>query len=152
LPAAEQIVREAYVRENAIEHWSPDIVRFLPNQNALMAYSMGMFEREQIKANILFGAYYWEAIVLADHGASVGAINVCGSATQSQLPTLVASCDYTMIGDEIFAASSIISGDKAQIGSIAGQDIVKIAIMAFMIMAVLAALLGSNLIVNIINL
>ncbi|NIQ34019.1 MAG: hypothetical protein GTN80_10330, partial [Nitrososphaeria archaeon] len=42
LPAVEEIVRTAYLREGKLEEYDPEIIRFLPNQNALFSYCMGM--------------------------------------------------------------------------------------------------------------
>ena len=146
LPAVEEMVRSSYVSENQMENYSPDIVRFLPNQNALMSHCMGMFEREKIAANILVGAYFWEAIVLAEHGGSVGAMQIGGTARQSQLPAFVASCDYLIIGDEMFAANAYITQDEEQIANIAGQDVVRIIIIAMMTLGSLASLFGIDIV------
>lgn len=142
LPAVEEMIRTSYLAEGQIEQYSPDMVRFLPNQNALFSYCMGMFEREKIAANIMVGAYFWEAIVLAEHGGSVGAMQIGGTARQSQLPAFVASCDYLIIGDEMFAANAYITGDEQQISNIAGQDIVRMIILGLMILGTLASVAG----------
>jgi len=142
IPAVEEMIRTNYLSEGQIEKYSPDIVRFLPNQNALFSYCMGMFEREQIAANIMVGAYFWEAIVLAEHGGSVGAMQIAGTARQSQLPAFVASCDYLIIGDEMFAANAYVTQDEQQIANIAGQDIVRIIVLGLMVLGTLASLVG----------
>jgi hypothetical protein len=152
LPAVEEMIRTSYLSEDKIEEFSPDIIRFVPNQNALMTYTMGMFERERIAANIMVGAYFWEAIVLAEHGGSVGAMQIAGTARQSQLPAFVSSADYLIIGDEMFAAAAYISNDRQQIGNIAGQDIMRAIVSALMIIGLLAALAGSNVIANFVKL
>ena len=41
---------------------------------------------------------------------------------QASCRSFVASCDYTLIGEEFFAASAYLSGDPLQIGSLKGQD------------------------------
>ena len=142
------MIRTSYLSEGQIEQYSPEMVRFLPNQNALFSYCMGMFEREKIAANIMVGAYFWEAIVLAEHGGSVGAMQIGGTARQSQLPAFVASCDYLIIGDEMFAANAYITKDEQQISNIAGQDIVRIIVLAIMILGTLASLVGIDAIAN----
>ena len=148
LPAVEEMIRSSYLSEDKLEEFSPEIVRFLPNQNALMTYTMGMFEREKIAANIMVGAYFWEAIVLAEHGGSVGAMQIAGTARQSQLPAFVSSCDYLIIGDEMFAAAAAVSNNRQQIGNIAGQDIIRAIVSALMIIGLLAALVGSDAVAN----
>lgn len=148
LPAVEEIIRTSYLSEGQIDQYSPDMVRFLPNQNALFSYCMGMFEREKIAANIMVGAYFWEAIVLAEHGGSVGAMQIGGTARQSQLPAFVASCDYLIIGDEMFAANAYVTKDEQQISNIAGQDIVRIIVLIIMVLGSLASLVGIDVIAN----
>jgi len=148
LPAVEEIIRTNYRKAGKIEQYSPDIVRFLPDQVSLFSYDMGMFEREKIAANILVGAYFWEAIVLAEYGGSVGALQIGGTARQSQLPAFVASCDYLIIGDEMFAAAAKVSEDRAQIGSIAGQDICRAILVGLMVIGLIAALAGTKVIAD----
>lgn len=148
LPAVEEMIRTSYLAEGQLEQYSPEMVRFLPNQNALFSYCMGMFDREEIAANIMVGAYFWEAIVLAEHGGSVGAMQIGGTARQSQLPAFVASCDYLIIGDEMFAANAYISQDEQQIANIAGQDYIRIIVLALMVLGTLASLSGIDVIAN----
>jgi hypothetical protein len=72
--------------------------------------------------------------VLAEMGNSIGAIQVAGTAMPSQLPFFVAACDYTLIGEEFFAASAYLSGEPHQLGSLKGQDVGK-AIGTIMMLA-----------------
>ena len=48
-----------------------------------------------------------ESLILAETGNTIGAIQVAGTAMPAQLPFFVAACDYTLIGEEFFAASFI---------------------------------------------
>jgi hypothetical protein len=78
--------------------------------------------REEPAACIYMGGFSAESLILAETGNHIGAIQVAGTAMPSQLPFFVASCDYTLIGEEFFAASAYLSGDPLQIGSLKGQD------------------------------
>jgi len=55
----------------------------------------------------------------------------------SQLPFFVAACDYTLIGEEIYAASAYLSREPVLLGSLKGQDWGK----ALAILAVLAGVI-----------
>ena len=57
----------------------------------------------------------------------------------AQLPFFVAACDYTLIGEELFAASACLSGDPKQLGSLKGQDAGKVIVMAGIILGALTA-------------
>jgi hypothetical protein len=68
------------------------------------------------------GTFFAESLILAETGNSIGAIQIAGTAEAAQLPFFVAACDYTLIGEELFAASAYLSGEPHQLGSLKGQD------------------------------
>jgi len=78
--------------------------------------------REKPAACIYMGAFFAESLILAETGNFIGAIQVAGTAQPAQLPFFVAACDYTLIGEEFFAASAYLSGEPEQLGSLTGQD------------------------------
>ena len=88
-------------------------------------------------------------MILAETGQLVGAIQIAGTARPEQLPFFVAACDYTLIGEEFFAASAYLSGEPDQLGSLKGQDVGKIivggGIIAGVLLATLASVTGSPL-------
>jgi hypothetical protein len=75
-------------------------------------------------------------------------MQIGGTARQSQLPAFVASCDYLILGDEMFAANAYVTQDEQQISNIAGQDIVRIIVLLIMILGSLASLAGIDVIAN----
>ena len=89
------------------------------------------------------GAFFAESLILAETGNSIGAIQVAGTAMPSQLPFFVAACDYTLIGEEFFAASAYLSGDPDQLGSLKGQDVGKVIVAALVIVGCLMDTLSS---------
>ena len=60
----------------------------------------------------------------------------------SQLPFFVAACDYTLIGEEFFAASAYLSHDPEQLGSLKGQDVGKIIAAALLVVVCVLATLA----------
>jgi hypothetical protein len=61
----------------------------------------------------------------------------------AQLPFFVAACDYTLIGEELFAASAYLSGEPKQLGSIKGQDVAKFIAMIAIIIGVISATISA---------
>jgi hypothetical protein len=104
--------------------------------------------RDKPAACFYMGAFYAESLILAETGNSIGAIQIAGTAMPSQLPFFVAACDYTLIGEEFFAASAYLSGDPQQLGSLKGQDVGKIMAAALLVLgcffATLATTTGSS--------
>jgi hypothetical protein len=126
LPVTEEAVRDAYTAEGRPEMYNSDDVRFLStNQFAYAASVAGMIWREKAAATFLFGYYYAESLILAETGQQVGAIQVAGTPTTTQIPFFIAACDYVIIGDEFYAASAYLSREPTALGSLIGQDIVK---------------------------
>ena len=50
-----------------------------------------------------------------------GAIQIAGTDSDHQLPFFVTTCDYTLIGEELYAASAYLSKEPIQIGTLRGR-------------------------------
>ena len=86
------------------------------------------------------GKFYAESLLLAETGNSIGAIQIAGTASQSQIPFFVTACDYTLIGEEFFAASAYLSQKPDLLGIVKGQDIIKLVMLAMIILGTLLRL------------
>ena len=60
-----------------------------------------------------------------------------------KLPFFVAACDYTLIGEEFFAASAYLSNDPEQLGSLKGQDVGKIIAALLLVLGCVLATLAA---------
>jgi hypothetical protein len=121
---AREIVREAYIHAGRPDYYSDDIVYYLTDDQFGYAAGIdGMVVRQRPATIFYMGAFYAEALLLAETGNSIGAIQIAGTAMPSQLPFFVAACDYTLIGEELFAASAYLSREPKLLGSLKGQDI-----------------------------
>ncbi len=50
---------------------------------------------------------FWaESLILAETGSLSGAIQIAGTDAVTQLPFFITTCDYTLIGEELYAASA----------------------------------------------
>jgi hypothetical protein len=78
----------------------------------------------------------------------VGAIQIAGTAQPSQLPFFVTACDYTLIGEELFAASAYLSKQPLLLGSLKGQDYGKGLIIIILIIGITLVSLGFDQIVS----
>jgi len=140
---AQEVVQEAYTLAGRPESFQRDNVRYLSDEQFGFAAGVsGMMLRERPAANFLMGTFFAEALILAETGNATGAIQIAGSASASQLPFFVAACDYTLIGEELYAASAWLSRDPMQVGSLKGQDAAKAAIMAAILAGAVLLTLG----------
>jgi len=147
LSAAREVVKEAYMKVGRIDAYKPDSVFYLTDdQFGYVAGIDGIMLREQPAANFFLGSFYAESLILAETGHSTGAIQTAGTAQAHQLPFFVVSCDYTLIGEELFAASAYLSRDPQQLGSLKGHDFGKLLVILLIIAGVILEIAGiSNL-------
>jgi len=126
LPYLEEAVQTAFAA--AGKTVPDDYVRYVgAGQGQLSIAAQGIFEREKIAANIMMGGYDEEAVSIAEKGYRVGAMGIGGTARMGQVAILAAVMDYTLIGEELYAAGAYVSGDPVQVASVAGADLPKIA-------------------------
>jgi hypothetical protein len=103
------------------------------DQFSFVAHVGGRMIREKPAACFYIGQFFAESLLLAETGNSVGAIQIAGTAEASQLPFFVAACDYTLLGEEMFAASAYLSREPEQLGMLRGQDFAKLLAGALII-------------------
>lgn len=140
MPVIEQAFQEAYNLEGKLESFKPEDIIFLTNQQfAFAAAVAGIIQRERVAASFLFGQFFAESLIMAENGNMVGAIQVAGTPSTTQIPFLIAACDYVIIGDEFYAATAYLTREPTLVGSLVGQDIGKAAILLVCIIGVLWA-------------
>jgi len=137
---AEQLVREAYTAEGKPEAFRSDDIRFLSSEQFPYAAGvMGIINRERVASTFFFGYFYAEALLLSETGQEVGAIQIAGTPATTQIPFFLASCDYTIIGDEFYAASAYLTREPTLLGSLVGQDIGKTLLMLLVVIGTATA-------------
>lgn len=143
MAAAREIVKESYLEAGAPEAFREASVHFITaDQFAYAAAVNGIMVRDKPAANFLIGWFAAESLLLSETGQSIGAIQIAGTAQVTQLPFFVAACDYTMLGEELFAASAYLSQDPLILGSIKGQDMMKVVILVAIVVGVVLATAG----------
>jgi hypothetical protein len=134
MSVAQEIVKQAYLEKGRPDAFRPDRINYLTDdQFGYVAGVSGIMMRDKPAACFYLGTFYAESLILAETGNSVGAIQIAGTAEPSQIPFFVAACDYTLIGEELFAASAYLSRNPKEVGSLKGQDVSKIIIISFII-------------------
>lgn len=127
MTAGRETVEAAYLSAGRPEAYNEDNVFYVTDEQfAFVSYLAGKMVREKPAACFYLGAFFAESLILAETGNAIGAIQVAGTAEPAQLPFFVAACDYTLIGEEFFAASAYLSKRPDQLGSLKGQDVGKV--------------------------
>jgi hypothetical protein len=137
MEAGREVCKESYLRAGRPDLYYDDMVHYVSEEQfAYTAGVTGIMEREKPAACFYLGRFFAESLILAEAGNSIGAIQIAGTGSYSQIPFFVTACDYTLIGEEFFVASAYLSDRPELIGSIKGQDIVKLLVMIAIAMTV----------------
>lgn len=143
---AQEAIQDAYNETGRPDLYDPDSVRFLSDRQFAFASGVaGLIQRERVAANFMFGEFYAESLIFAETGNMVGAIQVAGTISFTQVPFFVAACDYTIIGDEFYATSAYLSREPVLLGSLVGQDLAKLLFVLLTISGAIAtSILGAG--------
>jgi hypothetical protein len=143
MSVAQEVVKEGYIQAGRPDAFNKENISYLTDDQFGYAAGVdGIIIREKPAAIFLLGTFYAESLILAETGRSVGAIQISGTAMPSQIPFFVAACDYTLIGEELFAASAYLSREPKLLGSLKGQDAAKLFFIVLIVVGVIAATIG----------
>lgn len=143
MTAAQEVVKEAYLEAGRPDLYSDDDIYFLTkDQFGYAAGVDGIMVREKPGAVFLQGIFFAESLILAETGASVGAIQVAGTTSITQLPFFIAACDYTLIGEEMYAASAYLTRQPVEVASIKAEDFGKLAFIVVILLGIVLESFG----------
>lgn len=146
MAVCQEITKQAYLEAGKPDLFKEDANFFITSdQFSYTAAVDGIMLRKKPAANFFMGHYFAEALLLTETGASTGAIQIAGTDADHQLPFFVTTCDYTLIGEELYAASAYLSREPIQVGTLRGQDIGKALILGVLAVGTMLATAGAML-------
>jgi hypothetical protein len=140
LPLIEETLSQAYMVEGRPDDYSSEMIEVISTQHSFVSAWLGYLQRERPASVIMVGYYAYESVVLAEGGNTIGAMQISGTVNSHQVPFMVASTDYSLIMEEVYAAGAAISKDPDNLGALAGEDTLKIICMALIGLGFLLAL------------
>jgi len=147
MSAAEETVQSAYLNAGHPDLYNPDNIYYTTSSQFGYAAAVdGAITRLNPATVFLLGTFEGEALILAETANAVGAMQIAGTDSTIQLAFFLVACDYTLIGEELFAASGYLSGDEKIISSIIAQDYMKIIIVVLILAGAIAMTFGSDII------
>ena len=150
MPVAYETLRTAYLKAGQ-EDLEPDI-RFLGgSQFSHAAGAMGIMKREEAASVLLMGTYGAEALILSEAANLSGAMVIAGTEITYQVAVFVATTDYSVFGEEMFAASASILKDPEELSNIRSRDIAKYLLSGIMLLGSVLAVFGSNIILQLLS-
>jgi hypothetical protein len=137
----QEVVKEAYTAAGRPEDCNERDVYFVTqDQFPYTASVNGTMLREKPATNFYMGKFYAESLVLSETGFIAGSIQIAGTDELVQIPFFIAACDYTLMGEELYAASAYLSQEPQQLGTIKAQDLGKAVAIVLMIVGALVYL------------
>ncbi|OPX28576.1 MAG: hypothetical protein B1H06_03010 [Candidatus Cloacimonas sp. 4484_143] len=134
LPIAQEIVKEAHYEAGRPDTFDKESVFFITSaQFAFVAGVNGIMIREKTATNFYMGMFWAEALLMTETGSSTGAIQISGTDAITQIPFFITTCDYTLIGEELYAASAYMAREPKQLGTLKAVDYLKLLILVFII-------------------
>ncbi|PWB75428.1 hypothetical protein C3F09_02210 [candidate division GN15 bacterium] len=152
MTAARETIKTSYLAAGRPDAYSDDMVNYVTDEQfGYVAAVNGIMVREKPATCFYLGAFFAESLIMAETGYSIGAIQIAGTAMPTQLPFFVVACDFTLIGEELFAASAYLSNEPKQLGSLKGQDVGKAIALAVMIIGTIAVTVGQSWNIDLMN-
>lgn len=130
LPIAQEIVKEAHYEAGRPDTYDKNSVFFITQaQFAFVSGVNGIMIREKTATNFYMGMFWAESLLMTETGSMTGAIQIAGTDAVNQLPFFITTCDYTLIGEELYAASAYLSKQPLILGTLKAQDYMKLLIV-----------------------
>lgn len=144
LAIAEDVVSSAYATAGRESDFSTQQLPYLSNEQfAYAAGYIGMIQRENVGAAFLFGEFAAESLILAESGQAIGAEQVGATVDPEQVAFFIVACNYTLIGEETYAAAAYLTQDPIQVGSLYAQDFSKLLIVLVIFAGIILATIDS---------
>lgn len=143
---SKEVVKESFISEGRPEKFKEDYVRYVTEaQFGFAAAVNGIMIREKPATNFFIGKFWAESLIMAETGAQTGAFQIAGTDSVLQLPFFVTACDYTLMGEELYAASAYLSREPVLLGSLKAQDYGKLLALLILAGFTVLAFVGINL-------
>jgi hypothetical protein len=149
MAVAQETVRAAFLEAGRPDQYKEENIYYLTSmQFAYVAGVNGIMLREKPATNFYLGKFYAESLLLAETGSLAGSIQISGTDEIAQIPFFVAATDYTLIGEELYAASAYLGREPILLGTLKGQDWGKALLMIALLLGALAATFNFQFFLN----
>ena len=143
MSVAQETVKAGFMDAGRPDMYREDDVYFVTqSQFAYVAAVNGTMLRERPATNFYLGLFYAESLILAETGSLAGSIQISGTDQVTQIPFFVVACDYTLIGEELYAASAYLGREPLLMGTLKAQDWAKGAFAVALLIGLVATLAG----------
>ncbi|HQO09382.1 MAG TPA: hypothetical protein PLK90_04565 [Clostridiales bacterium] len=145
LQIAEEMISSGFLDAGYPEDHKKDNCFFMvSDQFAYAAGLSGLIARKKPATALHFGYYAAESLLISEAGFAAGAIQVAGTTEATQLPFFITSCDYTLIGEELYAAAAYLSRDAQVLSNLKLSDYGKVIFGALFLLGTILLTINSD--------
>ncbi len=140
---SQDVLHESYRAVNAENRYDPALGQ-LTGLTAL-SYAAGALPAiydQQVSVNMLLGSFGSEAGLLTDAAERTGSLTIGGSDNLPAQAVLFASTQEPLVGEELYAAGAYLQVNPMHAASLVVQDILRWALIGFIIIGSLFKLAG----------
>lgn len=143
---------QACIEAGTPETYDPNNVIYLSGQQ--WAFTTGLFQLmidNNVGACVLIGRWSAETLSVTSVGNRIGAFMIGGTGQFSNTSFFAITADYTLVGDELYAAAAYVSDDPELKSFLTAQDIVKLIAAAIVFAGAILSSLGINIVSQLIS-
>jgi len=145
LPLAQEIISTSYSEMGRPDSFNQNDIFFVSyDQFPFCAGVNGITVRDRVATIFYMGYFNAEALLLTETGNAAGAIQIAATDAVTQIPFFITTCDYTLIGEEFYAASAYLSRNHDMVSMLKAQDYFKIIIVFVVIIGTVLSTLHLN--------
>ena len=145
LQVAEEMIGSGFLDAGYPEdHKKSNCFFMVQDQFAYAAGLSGLISRRKPATAFHFGSYAAESLLISEAGFAAGAIQVAGTVEASQLPFFITACDYTLIGEELYAAAAYLSRDAQVLSNLKLSDYGKVLFGALFLLGTILLTINSD--------
>jgi hypothetical protein len=147
------VVKSAYKKAGREDLYKDDSVRYISTrQFAYAAGVMGLLRRERPALNVFVGDYQAEALEIAEAGRTDAIAQFGGTSNVDQVPFFMATCDQTLVGEELYTAQGYLTNDADAISKLVGPDAGKVLAILLIAAGAILVTLGNNVLTSLLRL
>lgn len=143
--AAQEMLQHSFERANRPEEYRARLVHFVAHDTDPFAYAGGvsaLMHQDRVTGNVMVGQFGPELMVMAEAAQRQDVTQVIGTDDPTAMALATVVTENTLIGEELFAASTYLNNTPEQMANLRIQDIVRVFIMIAILAAAVAQLLA----------
>ncbi len=150
LPLAQEIISTSYSEVGRPDSFNQNDIFFVSyDQFPFCAGVNGITVRERVATIFYMGFFNAEALLLTETGNQAGAIQIAATDAVTQIPFFITTCDYTLIGEEFYAASAYLSHNPDMVSMLKAQDYFKLFIITGIVVGTILSTLNISWFIHI---